>query len=221
MTDALVAEPVRGYRSWSLVARRGDEHTVEGWELSGIGVGGPWEPDRHGRSRARCLAPDFNSWFGRIPAHRRHGAPVAACTCGFHLLKERGADLGAVAEGEALGWGRLVEHAAGWRCEWSRPVRIAIDRNRLERIEPGCDPDAVAGAIRSRYGCEVELVEPPDAPVEGRRLGLAALVLVGASGVAPLLVGAAWSLRTVGIALQIAAAAFVVWAIASLRPRRR
>jgi hypothetical protein len=218
VTDALVAEPVQGFRSWSLVARRGDRREPD-WELSGIGVGGPWEPDRHGCAHARCLAPDFNSWFGRVPAHRQHGAPVASCTCGFHLLKEPGADLGAVAEGEALGWGRLVEHAAGWRCEWSRPVRVAIDRSRLERIEPGCDPEAVAAAIRDRYRCQVDLVDPPP-PVEGRRVGVSALLLVVASCAAPLLIGAAWSLRTVGIALQVSAAAFAVWAVLALRPRR-
>lgn len=221
MVDTLVAEPVHGFRSWSLVARRGDERAVDAWELSGIGVGGPWEPDRHGCSHARCLAPDFNSWFGRVPAHRQHAAPIASCTCGFHLLKERGADLGAVAEGEAVGWGHVVEHQSGWRCEWSRPVRVAIDRTRLERIEPGCDPDEVAAAIRARYRCRVEVVEPDDVPTEGRRVGVTALGLVVASCAAPLIVGTAWSLRTVGVALQVAAVVFVVWVLFSLRPRRR
>lgn len=219
MADTLVAEPVRGYRSWSLVARRGGERAIDGWELSGIGVGGTWEPDGRGCSHARCLAPDLNSWFGRAPTHRRHGAPVSSCTCGFHLLKERGADLGAVAAGQADGWGRLVEHQSGWRCEWSRPVRVTIDRIRLERIEPGCDPEEVAAAIRARYRCEVELAEPADELPEGRRIGMAAIALVVASCAAPLIVGATWSLRSLGVALQVAAAVFVVWAIVSLRPR--
>lgn len=221
MADTLVADPVRGFRSWSLVARRGDGRAVESWELSGIGVGGCWDANAHGCSHARCLAPDFNSWFGRVPPHRQHAAPVAACTCGFHLLKERGADLGAVAEGEALGWGHVVEHASGWRCEWSRPVRVVIDRNRLDRVEPGCDADAVADALRRRYRCDVELVRPEQPVADGRRLGATAAGLVVLSCAAPLLVGAAWSLRALGIALQVASVAFVIWALVSLRPRRR
>lgn len=113
-----------------------------------------------------------------------HDAPEAACTCGFHLLRERPTDRGCLVRGRAAGWGRLVEHEAGWRCEVARPLELLVARGRLRRAAPGVSPEAVAAELGSRYRCPVALEEGLDPPPRWSPPVVAALA---AAGVTPAL----------------------------------
>jgi hypothetical protein len=107
--DALIAEPIEGFRAWRLTLDR------RGVSLVPIGKGRPWP--RLEVATARC-------W-----RHRRHRAPVVACSCGLYAASDA-ALLRRARSPSAVGtvalWGRVVQHARGWRGEFAYPQRLAL-----------------------------------------------------------------------------------------------
>ncbi len=107
--DPLIAEPVEGWRAWHLTFDR------SGPSLAPIGKGRLWP--RLDAATARC-------W-----RHRRHRAPVVACTCGLYAVSDprllrRARSPGVV--GKVALWGRVVEHSLGWRGEFAYPQRLCL-----------------------------------------------------------------------------------------------
>jgi hypothetical protein len=199
---SLVAAPVQGFRRWTVV-RQERAGEIERWLLAGIGMGGEWEARDHGESRATCLA--HTARMRLLPMHPHDDAPDASCTCGFYLLKDGPVPGGPVA-GSAEGWGRIVEHAAGWRCEFARPTRLRIDRRHFADIHPHANVSSVADQLRERYRCDVELVD------ESRPSTLQTVVVASLLGVclaAPFLAGSTSTLHLLGAAILIATAMFV------------
>ncbi|MGZ8687589.1 MAG: hypothetical protein ACXWZP_04105 [Gaiellaceae bacterium] len=162
MLDTLVApgretltEPVLAWRTWTL-AGSADGSQVRLLPL--FGERRPWpvlEP-----ARASCSR------------RRRHSVPGIDCSCGLYathgldaLRRSRDpAVLGTVAL-----WGRIVEHAAGFRAEYAYPQRLrlvcfvcfwrqgpdhsreceVVVRRREGRLVPLCPPDL---DLCRRYG---------------------------------------------------------------------
>jgi hypothetical protein len=107
-----LSEPIRAWRTWTLAG------SADGSEVRLLPLFGerrPW-PVR-GPARASCSR------------RGRHAVPGLDCTCGLYathgldgLRRSRDpAVLGTVAL-----WGRVVEHAAGYRAEYAYPQRLRL-----------------------------------------------------------------------------------------------
>lgn len=110
--DLVLREPIIAWRAWSLSARR-DGARVRLLPIAGSAR--PWPPLRAAQ--------------GSCTRHPRHTAPVLDCTCGLHAVHDpdllRRARDPAVIGTVAL-WGRIVEHAFGYRGEFAYPQRARL-----------------------------------------------------------------------------------------------
>ncbi|HXF37052.1 MAG TPA: hypothetical protein VNO17_07715, partial [Actinomycetota bacterium] len=129
----VLPEPVIGWRAWRL------QPLPDGYVLRSLAQDeGPWP--RRSAFQAHCLR--------RID----HGpSPGAACVCGIYAWKEAAQLAGAAkARPSVVGtvalWGRVVEHAGGYRAEQAYPqrLRLACPRCLVERGET-----AVAGLFHA------------------------------------------------------------------------
>jgi hypothetical protein len=115
---------------------------------------------------------------------RRHPVPGPDCTCGVHAT-HRLEPLRRTREPAAFGrvalWGRVAEHAHGYRAEYAYPQRVALVCGLCFwqwGAERGRAPDVV---VRRRGGNLVPLCEPHLAL--SRRYGDAARHVLGAADV--------------------------------------
>jgi hypothetical protein len=105
-------EPIHAWRTWTLA---GSRDGAEVRLLPIAGTGKPW-PARE-PVRAACAR------------RRHHRVPGADCTCGIHGT--RGIDrLRRTRDPAVLGtvdlWGRVLEHAHGYRAAFGYPQRLAL-----------------------------------------------------------------------------------------------
>jgi hypothetical protein len=107
-----LTEPIHAWRTWLLEGSPDGCHVRL---LPLFGDGRPWpvlEP-----ARATC------AW------HRRHLVPDPDCTCGLYAVN-RSDDLRRSRAPAVLGsvalWGRVVEHAYGYRAELAYPQRLRL-----------------------------------------------------------------------------------------------
>ena len=147
--------PLVGYRVWRV---------MQGGLLTGLYVNEPWPPRQP--HLANCQALQTHSvaspmMLDPIPPaltaspHLVNGvftsAPTRGCSCGFWATKAE-KDIwyasGADEEGYPLAWGavslwgRVIEHASGWRAEYAYPYALYAT--------------AEAEAIQALYGVPVE-----------------------------------------------------------------
>ena len=132
--DLMNAEPIEGWRAWQLALGR------PGPSLVAIGKGGPW--------------PRLNTASARCWRHRRHAAPVVACTCGLYAVRDaallrRARSPGVV--GTVALWGRVVEHALGWRGEFAYPQRLSLVCH-VCMFQRGFDRASPSGVVAYRNG---------------------------------------------------------------------
>lgn len=210
------AAPLLGHRSWGILAEPGGDGGDE-WTLVGAGVPSRWDARVHGESRARCVAASVSTVV-RAEDHPVGGAPNRRCMCGFYLLKEPAPIQSAIATGTANGWGRVIEHALGWRCEWARPVSVRLDGTELQTVFPTADPERIARRIGERYRCEVEL----DWGIPTRRSGRGSLWSISVLPAAGAGVLSAVTAFVVGGTMQLVTAACLSFllAVALLLARR-
>ncbi len=107
-----LSEPIEGWRTWTVLAGRDGS-----------------------RARLLPIAGTGKPWPARSPAHaecarrRLHRVPGLDCTCGIHATVDRDL-LRRTRDPAALGsvalWGRVVEHALGYRAEFGYPQRLAL-----------------------------------------------------------------------------------------------
>jgi hypothetical protein len=127
--DALIAEPVEGWRAWRLALDR------RGASLVPIGRGRPW--------------PKLEAAAAECWRRRHHHAPETTCSCGLYAASDaellRGARSPGVVGRIAL-WGRVVQHSLGWRGEFAYPQRLTLVCHAclFQRGPTGPDPDSVA-----------------------------------------------------------------------------
>jgi hypothetical protein len=110
LVTADVAGPIRAWRMWS---EHGD-HQIP--RLYSIGIGSlPWPPGVP--LQAQCLRQAIE----RHALSHDAAAPAPGCTCGIWALKTAPTQ-GIV--GEVALWGRVIEHAIGYRAEYAYPIRL-------------------------------------------------------------------------------------------------
>jgi len=157
------AEPVQGWRAWSLVRCDGRAmlrslYTNVVWD-SGQALSASCQ-----RSRRRFFRP----WHRYLPSHP---APRMSCTCGVYaafepepivplLIPPANPPMGEL--GRAIGkvalWGEVVECARGWRASLAYPQHLylwspAVGSRRRDEIRAVLDEEL------SEYGVPVEWIE--------------------------------------------------------------
>lgn len=149
------SDPIVAWRTWTLA---GSSDGCETRLLPLFGDRRPW-PIRT-PARAACTR------------HGRHAVPGISCTCGWYAMHEHRA-LRRSRDPAVLGsvalWGRVVEHAFGFRAEYAYPQRLrlvcfvcfwqwgaeltrpceVVVRRPRGRLVPLCAPDA---ELCRRYG---------------------------------------------------------------------
>jgi hypothetical protein len=106
-------EPEQGWRAWGLVRVPGSI------QLSSPIVGSRrWPPRRP--ARARCERSGLST----------HRAPDPGCTCGVYALARaeqlRFVRYPASVVGSVAMWGRVVQHASGYRAQFAYPQRLRV-----------------------------------------------------------------------------------------------
>ncbi len=111
-TPERYAEPIDGWRVWRLGrTRRGS------WALLPMFRDVPWEPGT--AVEAVCTSRPGE-----------HASPDAGCACGLYAMKAPD-DLGSIDRipgviGTVSLWGRVVEHADGFRAQFAYPDRLRL-----------------------------------------------------------------------------------------------
>jgi hypothetical protein len=87
-------------------------------------------------------------WCRVIETDPPHTAPHAGCSCGIYVAASRdeASHYGHGIAVEVFGWGRVIEHSGGWRCQFAYPKKIYVPESEYdERLQD--------------YGVEVEIVK--------------------------------------------------------------
>lgn len=109
---AVLLEAIQGWRTWTVA---GSRDGTEAYLLPIAGTGKPW-PFR-APVHAECARRRF------------HRVPGQDCTCGIHATRSTD-PLRRTRDPAALGtvalWGRVLEHARGYRAEHGYPQRLAL-----------------------------------------------------------------------------------------------
>jgi hypothetical protein len=129
---------------------------VRAWRVRRSGLWSATAVERWGGKRARCRPWIVGPGYG-------HEAPRERCTCGYYLLRDEALALCRgpywrgiclfmdTVLGRARGWGKVIPHERGWRCEYAAPVELF----RLWNPELESRMQGVARRYR------VPIVEPP------------------------------------------------------------
>lgn len=125
-------EPILGWRCWK-IGSDGLLHALHGGGRH-IALGGPgpvWEP-----RKAVVASCNSEHWMSDALTRQARGeqmtphiAPMPNCSCGFYaarLLRNTQAPYDGFAYGLVALWGRVEEHASGWRAQYAYPVNLTI-----------------------------------------------------------------------------------------------
>lgn len=141
MTPEIVATPVEGWRAWRLrIPRAGEKPWL--LPLYKDGIFFPAQP-------ASCVTP--------MSKHVQQ-TPTWDCNCGYWLLKDAPPQWWHPRHrnevfGTTTGWGRIIEHEDGWRCEYIKPQSLIIHPAWEHLIDP----------LAQLYDCEFQVSEHPSA----------------------------------------------------------
>jgi hypothetical protein len=143
---SLIAEPILAWRTWTLAGSR-DGMDVRLLPIAGDGR--PWPPQEP--ASAACTR------------RRAHRVPELDCTCGLHAM--HGADpLRRTRDPAVLGtvalWGRVIEHAQGFRAELGYPQRLRLICYLCFSLWGTHAPSESTVVVRHRGGRMVPLCEP-------------------------------------------------------------
>jgi hypothetical protein len=116
-------EPVLGWRAWRLRRIDGDLRIVPTTPRSA------WEP--RVAIHATCSGSHTREYMVYNPELVKfHRSPEPGCTCGIHAIMDpaRLARSGRAAAvvGRVAMWGRVIEHAKGYRAEFAYPSRLRL-----------------------------------------------------------------------------------------------
>jgi len=162
VTAPLVVGPLQAYRYWR-VDREGGQPV-----LRSLYYATPWPA--HGPLQAACEAAPCRlaAWVRQVLSRRggRRRAPIWGCHCGIYGVTRMDhvepiamlpqPQRGLVVEswpvvGVVLLWGRVIQHAHGYRAEYARPVTLFAAPAQLR----GRESRAVIEAAAHRYAIEL------------------------------------------------------------------
>jgi hypothetical protein len=132
-------EPLIGWRVWQLAERRGRPMLAPATASDDL-----WPALRP--FRAGC----------RATVRRHHRAPDPACACGIYASDSLVSFLAAgwtpdvSVIGQVSLWGRVVEHASGWRAAFAYPARLRLICAGCLRERRGAGTPAVVGRVEGR-----------------------------------------------------------------------
>ena len=153
--DVYAGPAFLGWRSWRILPfeRLGEPPSLRLCASGRHGLPKVWHP----REAMRAVCGKFNTV---------HDAPWIDCECGFHAYRERdraedhlmsfAAHNGRVvawAFGQVSLWGRIVEHADGWRAEYAYPYALTVFADR-----------EIAAKLRGLYGVDVDVLPADQLP---------------------------------------------------------
>lgn len=145
-----------------------------GWRLHAVGISS--RPVWQERMEAACLRGDFSpnpyttyySGNYTTSSHVPHAAPFAGCSCGLWGLKREEDLIPAMARyasagmtfayGRVLLWGKVIEHANGYRAQHAKPVSLTlIDATEEQEAD-----------LAAYYRCPVTRADHPEAALVQR-----------------------------------------------------
>ena len=143
---AVLTDAIQGWRTWTVAGSRDGS---EAYLLPIAGTGKAW-PFRT-PVRAECARRRF------------HRVPGIDCTCGIHAthttdLLRRTRDPAAL--GTVALWGRVLEHAHGYRAEYGYPQRLALVCALCLWGHVAADSNGPEVVVRLRGGRLVPLCRP-------------------------------------------------------------
>lgn len=144
LEKAFLVGPLIGYRAWQ----------VKDGLLVSVNHGAPVTPGRP--AVAECAV-------ARPIGHPEHAAPWAACSCGLYAYKSPRRCLteqqnAAYVYGQVALWGKVIEHAEGWRAQYAYPLALWVPRSPM----PGF-PMGESGVLKlaERYGIRTIAMPAP------------------------------------------------------------
>lgn len=160
----LVAGPIVAFRSWWIVTWSLE---IRVCSLTNMIVWTPGMPQR-----AMCQTSNQHNGGADRPANwAKQRAPVRGCSCGNYGFRQIDAALTyeppvqnfpnvmARAWGAVALWGRVIEHAHGWRAQWAYPLELWLEGESRRPPMPGFPRstwiDRVLGGLGAEYGIPV------------------------------------------------------------------
>jgi hypothetical protein len=148
-------EPILGFRAWRLVV------SSDGPRIGPTTPRPVWPPRE--APAATCTGTHTRLYMVFDPTAAPHRSPDQGCTCGWHAVRDAstlvrpGGPAGVV--GQVSLWGKVIEHARGFRAEFAYPARLRLVCSRCARTgrwpavptvvgvhdaaaEPSCDAHA-------------------------------------------------------------------------------
>ena len=122
-------EPIVGFRAWRLVV------TPEGPRIGPTTPRPVWPPKR--ADAATCSGTHTRLYMVLDPTATPHRSPDEGCTCGWHAVRDASTLVRpggpAAVVGQVSLWGRVIEHARGFRAEHAYPARLRLVCTRCVR----------------------------------------------------------------------------------------
>ena len=122
-------EPIVGFRAWRLVL------DPEGPRLAPTTPRPTWPPRE--APAATCSGTHTRLYMVFDPTAKPHRCPDEGCTCGWHAAREASTLVRpggpAAVIGQVSLWGKVIEHARGWRAEHAYPARLRLVCSRCAR----------------------------------------------------------------------------------------
>lgn len=122
-------EAILGFRAWRLV------RTDDGLRIASTTPRPPWPPGE--AIAATCSGSHTRLYLVFDPDATPHRSPDKGCTCGWHAVADPATLVRpggpAAVIGQVSLWGRVIEHAKGWRAEFAYPARLRLVCGRCTR----------------------------------------------------------------------------------------
>jgi hypothetical protein len=165
-------EPIVAFRAWRLAV------TTSGPRLAPTTPRPAWVPRE--APAATCSGTHTRLYLVFDPTATPHRSPDEGCTCGWHAARDAASLVRpggpAAVIGQVSLWGKVIEHARGFRAEHAYPTRLRLVCTRCARTgrwpaipsrvgirdgigEPACDPHADRVIRRSDLTAEARVIE--------------------------------------------------------------